>query len=553
MFVDAGARYYQKDAADAPFTYWGGGGGNGIIQVPTGGGKGRILGVVARRLVEDFGARPLILTHVQELVEQDAEEIKGIWPDQRVGINSSGLGFRDVKDDVLVASVQSVYRNMDALGDRHVLLIDEAQLVSRKTQSMYGRAILEMRKRVPHMRVLGLSATPYRMDTGLLTEKWKDQEPLFDDVIYEISIKTLIEQGYLCPVIPRAPKTRLDVAGVKKRGGDFIAGELEKAVDREDITRAAIDEVMEVMASGRRMALIGAAGADHARHIAEEIKSRHGKECAVLLGETDKRDRADMIRRAKNGELPCLVGVNAIMVGLNIPHIDVLACLRPTESRGLWVQYVGRGTRNAEGKTDCLVLDFAGNTARHGPVDMIDGGKSPGEGGAPVKECPECATIMFAGLMKCPSCGHVFPEPILKITAQSSTAALISGQKPPEWFYVSAVLFRRHDKLLESGGYSSSLRVDFLIGATTISHWVPLESEKGRRLAERWWRRWSTMDPGHTALGTSFVPTTVSEALERVQRGELREPGRILCQQEGKYWRVLEEDWRIPPGELMRA
>lgn len=558
-------RYYQLDAVASPFPYWQNGGGHALIVIPTGGGKSFVLGMICKMLIE-VGARVLVATHVQELVEQDYEAILRAWPDAPVGINSAALKRRDTRHDILVCSIQSVYKDVAALGPRHVLIIDEAQLVSRNASSMYGVLIAGMKATVPGMRSLGLTATPFRLDSGMLTDTYskplpngerEDKPALFDDIIYEISIKQLIDDGFLCPLVSKATDMKIDVSGVAKRGGEFIAGQLEKAANVKHVNVGVVDELAEALKT-RRMGLLAATGVQHAHDLAKLLQDRHGIEPYVLTGESPKEERKEAIRRAKAGDLRVLCGVNAIGVGLDIPHLDVLSIARPTASKGFHIQLMGRGTRCfgaditesiANGKSNCLVLDHAGNTYRHGPVDMIDGSKAGGDSKPPpMKECPQCKTIHFIGVRKCGECGHEFPfDPLKNVTSTAATAPLISSDKPPVWYYVDGMTARRHTKF----GKPDSLRVDFLCGASMISKWVHLEHKgdaKGndyvRKKAADWWRRFSRADKRGTELRVSTAPETVTEALNRLD--ELRIPGRILVQEVGKYPEIVDEDFAIP-------
>ena len=192
-------------------------------------------------------------------------------------------------------------------------------------------------------------------------------ERLFTDIAYEVSIRDLIDQGYLCPLISKATEVELDVGGVGSRGGEFIAGQLQAAVDRGSITKAAIDEVM-AYGEGRRSWLVFCSGVAHATHVAEEIRER-GVSCATIFGDTPTAERDRIIDAFKRGEIRALASMGVLTTGFNAPAVDLIAMLRPTKSAGLYVQMAGRGTQLAPGKDNCLVLDFAGNVARHGPVD----------------------------------------------------------------------------------------------------------------------------------------------------------------------------------------
>ena len=153
-------------------------------------------------------------------------------------------------------------------------------------------------------------------------------------------------------------------------------------MDRDDVTRAAVAEIVR-HGEGRGSWLVFCSGVAHARHVRDAIRG-HGVSCETVTGDTPGPERDGILAAFKAGRLRCVTNANVLTTGFDAPGTDLIALLRPTKSVGLYVQMVGRGTRLAEGKEDCLVLDFAGNTARHGPIDTVDGGKKE-TGGAPAK------------------------------------------------------------------------------------------------------------------------------------------------------------------------
>jgi len=210
---------------------------------------------------------------------------------------------------------------------------------------------------------------------------------LFTDIAYEVPVRDLIDQGYLCPLVSKATGTALDLKGVGTRGGEFIARALQEAVDKEAITAAAVDEITR-FGKDRKAWLVFCSGVEHARHVAEAIRDR-GFSCATIFGDTPKDERDRIITAFKRGELRALASMGVLTTGFNAPGVDLIAMLPPTKSPGLYVQMAGRGTRLAPGKKNCLVLDFAGNVTRHGPIDLVRP-KIPGkgEGDVPLKTCP---------------------------------------------------------------------------------------------------------------------------------------------------------------------
>ena len=215
--------------------------------------------------------------------------------------------------------------------------------------------------------MIGLTATPFRLDSGMLHE---GKNALFTDIAYEVPVRDLIDQGYLSPLVSKQPATRLDVSKVGTRAGDFIARDLAAAVDQDAITRAAVSrdhrpwrgaEILAGLLLRRRPRAPCRRGIPHAG----------ASPVATIFGDTPKDERDAIIAAFKRGEIRALASMGVLTTGFNAPAVDLIALLRPTKSAGLYVQMVGRGTRLAPGKENCLVLDFAGNVRRHGPIDLV--------------------------------------------------------------------------------------------------------------------------------------------------------------------------------------
>ena len=216
--------------------------------------------------------------------------------------------------------------------------------------------------------------------------------------------------------------------------------------------------------------------------------------------------------------------MGVLTTGFNAPAVDLIAMLRPTKSVGLYVQMAGRGTRLAPGKENCLVLDFAGNVARHGPIDAVKP-KQPadGDGVAPTKICPDCDSILAAALRECPDCGHQFPPPEVKVAATASTLAILSTVRA-EWMEVSEVSCRRHEK----PGKPPSMRVDYSCGLVRHSEWICFEhTGYARQKAVDWWQRRSSAP----------VPSTVAEALRATD--SLAVPTAIFVRPSGRFTEIV--------------
>lgn len=489
-------------------------------------GKSVMIGAFTRRACSEYPAtRVLVATHVKELIEQNFARLKAVWPEANAGIYAAGIGRRDVGNQVTVASIQSIYKRALQLGRYDLILVDEAHLIPPKSEGMY-RTFLDAAERInPHVKVIGWTATPYRLRQGMLFE---GDGALFDGVAAEITIGELLEAGHLCRLTTEPVRTRTSTDQVGTRQGEYITSQLAAAVDVSDVTAAAAREIVE-LGRDRSTWLVFAVTVKHAEHVRDALEA-HGVRAAVVTGKTPKRERERTLVAYKQGHIRALVNVDVLTTGFDHPGIDLVAFLRPTLSPGLYLQMAGRGMRTAPGKADCLVLDFAGNIDRHGPVDSVRPPKAPdpskGGGGAVEKACPECYATIHASAPLCPRCGHQFPaQPAHEATA--SDAEILSNSKPPEaeTLEVSEVRYSRHQK----PGKAASLRVDYYAGLHRVaSEWVCLEhGGYAQARARLWWVERRRPDV------SSRAPDSVNEALERTH--ELAEPVSIQVQKRARY------------------
>jgi DNA repair protein RadD len=235
--------------------------------------------------------------------------------------------------------------------------------------------------------------------------------------------------------------------------------------------------------------------------------------------------------------------------GFDAPHVDCVVLLRPTRSAGLCYQQVGRALRLAPGKTDCLVLDFAGNIAEHGPIDTIRPRRARAAGqpvteGAPTRMCPECQEIVLASLRECPACGHAWPAPEPKHADTPSGIPVLSTWRAPERFRVERVAYVLHHK----PGKPPSLRVDYHCGLRRFSEWTCFEhGGYARARAERWWAR--RCPPGERGEGPAppGLPADTAAALALARAGALLAPATILVNLSGKYPEITRHELAPEP------
>lgn len=528
-------RHYQRAALDTLYAYFARHAGHPVLVLPTGSGKSLIIAGFVREVLGQWPSqRILVVTHVKELVEQNALKLFQWWPEAPAGVYAAGLNRRDVGDAITFASIQSVYRRAHELGSYDLILVDEAHLIPPGSEGMYRTFFAGMEALNPDVRIVGLTATPFRLGHGMLHE---GKGALFTDIAYEVGIGELLADGYLAPLTTAPVRERLKVSEVGKRGGEFIAGALEAAVDREAVTQKACAEIVE-LGRERRAWLLFCSGIKHAGHVTDALAAQ-GIACALVTGETPTRERDRLVSDFRAGKLRALVNVDVLTTGFDAPQTDLLAFLRPTQSPGLYLQMAGRGMRIAPDKTDCLVLDFAGNIARHGPVDDVRPPAAPGTrsgGDAPAKVCPKCRARMHPRAEYCADCGYEFPA-VAAHAAQADAAPILKRDAAGVRYDDLQFLYSRYDKLGEGG--RPSLLVEYHAGMRRVAReWICLEHDGyARTKARLWWKR--------RAGPMSEPPATINDALERI--GELAEPRAIVVDERGKYPEILGVEFDEQP------
>lgn len=555
-------RDYQQAAVDAVWRYFSTKTGDPIVVLPTGTGKSLVAAALITSMCGAYpGTRVLCLTHVKELIENNYETLLRYWPGAPAGIYSAGLKRKDIHAAITFAGIQSIRNKVKLFSRTDIIIIDECHLLSDDEKSGYVAFIAALRQFNPKLKVIGLTATPFRLRMGLLTDGG-----FFDDVCFDLSSGPafiwMLEQGYLSPLVPKKMSTYIDTTGVGTVGGDFKEGDLERAMEEQDIIGPALRETAE-LASDRSSWLIFAASIAQCEDIAQRLNDMGIPATTV---HSRVKDRDQRIADFKAGKYRALVNKNILTTGFDHPLIDCIVILRPTKSPGLWVQILGRGTRPvfapgfdittqagrlaaiaAGPKQDCLVLDFARNTASLGPINYpkIPNKKGKGGGSPPVRECPECSppTYVHISLKCCPECGYEFPVEV-KTDRQASTEELVAGAPkiyPTQSFRVDRMMATRHQKM----GRPDSVRISYYSGVRKFDIWIGVEHPEYimQKKAATWWRL-------HAPKGEE-QPRTTDDLLRRF--GEAKAPSHIKVLLKPRREEVLDYDFtgsgfEVPTG-----
>ena len=310
-------RPYQAAAQKSLFKYLFENTGNPLVVAPVGAGKSLMIAEDIKKLHEMYPrTRIVMLTHVKELLEQNAEELAEQYPFCDFGFYCAGLKQKRLHNDVTFASIQSVNKKIaDFNRAPEIIIIDECHLISHKSNTQYRKFIEDVQSLNPNCRVIGYTGTPFRSDTGRLDA---GKNKLFDDVAYEIGMDFMIDEGYwakpFCPKID----TEMDVTGVKVQGGDYVAKDLQETVNTTEMNDACVTEMMQ-LGKGRNRWLIFTAGVQHAEDVTAEL-NRRGVEARCVHSDKDSMENDQTLKDHKAGKFKALVNVAKLTTGYNDPN-----------------------------------------------------------------------------------------------------------------------------------------------------------------------------------------------------------------------------------------
>lgn len=368
-----------------------------LLQSPTGSGKTAML-VMMMESAAKRGKRAFFLVHQTELLQQTSQ---ALWA-QKLEHGMIAPSKRKSLLPVQVASVQTLVRRLDQYDSPDMIIIDECHRAAANTY----RKVLEA---YPKAMVIGLTATPERTDGKGLGD-------LFDTIIEGPTIQQLIKANYLCDYELISPRTAIDLSSVRRRGGDYDAEQAVAAVDKPTITGDAVAAYKQ-FANGVRCVVM-CITIKHAEHVSESYRAA-GVAAEVIKGDMLKTERCEVLERFKSGETKVLCNVELMVVGVDIPSIEAIQWLRPTQSLIVFMQGNGRGFRPAKGKKRLIILDQVKNWERHGlPCDnrewSLDGKKdrqrkAQEDPSLHVQQCAECFHVFRKGPTHCPGCGDELP------------------------------------------------------------------------------------------------------------------------------------------------
>lgn len=403
-------REYQTRALDQLYGWFNANkDGNPVLAMPGGSGKSVVIASIAANALQQWPeTRVLMLVRSQELVAQNADKLRKIWPGAPLGVVCASLGLNQWGEPITYASPGSVARKVSQLGHQDLVIIDEAHMVSANDQGTYREILSQLWAINPSMRAIGFSASPYRLGHGMITD---GKDAIFHHILEPVSIEELVFKGYLTPLRSKHTAHKLDASSLHIRQGEYITSEMQEAFNTDDHNTAVALEIME-KAVDRKHWLIFCSGREHAADMAATLNGL-GISADWIATPIGKAEREAKLKAFETGKIRALCNVGILTTGYDFPALDCIAFLRSTMSPGLYLQMAVRGMRPHEGKKDCLVLDFAGVVQSHGPITAVQPPSRAGEGNgeAPVKVCENCDELVHISAKECPSCGEPFPEP----------------------------------------------------------------------------------------------------------------------------------------------
>ena len=494
---------------------------HGIIEIPTGGGKSIIIAALIQEVLTRWPrANVLVLSHSKEILEQNIEKLEALLPEQNIGVYSASLGKKTI-EKVTIGSVQTVVNATHKFKDTHLIIVDECHTIKENEEGSYNKIFKALGK----VRVLGFTATPYRYNMFLT-----DDSHIFDAICYRVNIHTLLKKGYLCKIKTKKTRVEIDVSKLKVVAGDYSKKSLSQEVDRFGLTKAICNDLVQF--KDRKHWLLFCVSIEHAEHVAEYLSSI-GIEALAVHSKLDKETRELILRLYKSGKVKAIANVGILTTGFDFPGIDLIAMLRPTKSHVLYRQMIGRGMRIAEGKEDCLILDYAGNCSRLGPIDVEPtfnkkserGGK--GNGSSFTKVCPKCSEIVPIKVKVCPDCGYEFPEREQLLLGSSGAPILQDKKELLKKYDITGIFYSVYQKKEGIPVFKITYKTK---GLERFSEWINFEANSFwlRKRAVKWWQQRSGMP----------VPKTAEEAFR--YRETLIRPQAIVVDKTGKFPRVVK-------------
>lgn len=377
----------------------------GLVVLPTASGKTIVFAEFIRQLLEAKpGFKVLVLGHTQEIVEQNALKLRGIWPDAPVGIYCAGLKQYDICH-VTSASRDSI---ISEIGDNpywDLVIVDEAHLIPPDEAARYQQILDTIKLHADSYKLLGFTATPFRTKTGHIYDT--GPAALFSHRLFHKRIEQLVNSGYLCPLraVSTPANAIADTSKVRYNKDDFVKNELEQVTVIDELVANIVTDWL-AKTSAKLPTVFFASSVAQAQMFEQHLRDC-GFNFPLIAAHTAKTDRALWLRQFDSGEINGLINVSTLTTGWDCPRMACIVLARPTRSPGLFLQIVGRGLRLHSSKTETLLLDYGENLLRFGPIERVRPIHEQAESKSKtplVQPCPVCDTMVSAYQLECLNC-----------------------------------------------------------------------------------------------------------------------------------------------------
>lgn len=515
-------RPYQNSAVEAALNFIKYRAAHGYVVAPGGSGKSVMIARVAE-ICASWNLRVVVLATNEKLLTQNRAKLT----DQTLaGIYCAGLGEKDASKPITIASIQSI-ANMENPPHFDIALVDECDLVPDDNEGQFW----EFFARCGNPRIVGFTATPFRLDSGAL--KWGQE-------IITIPILPLVQDGHIIPPNNKVGPSP-DLSSVNVKMGEYNQAQLDALYDDQELLLSSLVKLIQY-GQHRKHVLVFTQSLKHSDALAA-ILEHNGHSCRTVDGDTDKDElRDEIIPAFEAGEFKYLINCNLLTVGVDIPCIDMIAVIRSTLSKRLFEQMVYRGTRPCGDKQNFLLLDMGGNLMEHGALGSPYRGKD-GKGGsreAPGRICPECETFCKITDKQCGDCGYVFPEIEARKVNHSTDADVTSHAIYTGDLMTYEVESVRYSKHVNKKNGNESLRVDYFCSYGkygNISEWLSCKhpNEWARGKAYEFFR----------ARGNTLEKPIEEHTWEELifEASKLKRPTTIMVNHAEQFPRVVQYGW----------